>query len=180
MDGVNFIPKTKDQIASRAVKPEGPRKKLILFALALIVPSFMIVGGIYYYVYGYLQSEVTALEEQNEGIKAQYSSILPAELEVGEFLASIEEVLDNDVQLANTFSDLQPYFLSSLSIASISYQGATQVINIQASIDNFDLASQQLSRLRESAVVRTAEFVGQQATNSQTGRVEFTMEIRLQ
>jgi hypothetical protein len=180
MDGVNFIPKTKDQMASRAIKPESPQKKLILFALAIIVAAAMMVGGIYYYVYGYLESEVSILEQQNEDIKAQYESILPVELEVGEFLASIEEVLEYDVQLANTFADLQPYFLSSLSMASISYQSATQVINIQASIDNFDLSNQQVSRLRESSVVRSAEIVGQQATNSQTGRVEFTMEIRLQ
>lgn len=180
MDGVNFIPKTKDQIASRTIKPENPQKKLILFALSIIVPAVMLVGGVYYYVYGYLESEVDVLDQQNEGIKAQYESILPSELEVGEFLASIEEVLYYDVQLANTFSQLQSYFLSSLSIASISYQGATQAINIQASIDNFDLSNQQVSRLRESEVVRSAEIVGQQATNTQTGRVEFTMEIRLQ
>lgn len=179
MEGVNFIPKSNSQGNIRTSKPRSPESKIILFAAIVILPAVVVIGGLYYFAFGYLDAEIATLEERNQSFKAEYESVLPSELEVGEFLASLEEILDDDQRVSATFAELQPDFLSSLVVNSVSYQNATNLLSIQASIDTFDLSGQQLTLLRENESVASADFVGQRAVNSQTGRVDFTLEIRL-
>lgn len=179
MEEVTFIPKTKDQIARRNQGIGAGQKSITIFSLMVLVPSALIIVGIYVYTYVYLERDVARLDEMNEEFKTQHQEVLPSQLEVGEFLGSMQEVLSKESNFAETYFALKPYFLSSLVLTSISFQGSTRTIILQSSIDTFDLAGQQLSRLRESSVVLSAEFIGQQAVNTQTGKVDITIEVRL-
>jgi hypothetical protein len=178
MEGMGFIPKSgyqnslNDNLVER--KPLGIGSYFVVFIfLGVIFVSSMLV--LRHFV---LVSRMEQLTKDIDDIKQQYSTLLPEKMELGTFLASINELSSGRRPFSNLFGDVNRQFLPDLKVSSVKYIKENKVIEISAAISDVNLIVRQLNKIRELDFVSNVDF-SQVKTSNEGGDVSFLIKIAI-